>query len=105
VATAIVITLLGQQTTYHFTQLQANIPAGTPAPNPADPTYAQAAEQMVAQAGTSAINDVFIYLAFGTVLVLLLAFALPSRKSVVEQERQAAEAEGGVLEAVPMHMG
>jgi len=105
VATAIVITLLGQQTVYHFTQLQANIPAGGPALNPADPANAQAAQQMIAQAGTSAINDVFIYLAFGTVLVLLLAFALPSRKSVVEQERIAAEAEGSVLEAVPMHMG
>jgi EmrB/QacA subfamily drug resistance transporter len=110
VATAVIVTLLVQQTTQHANELQAqalaNLPAGTPPPNPADPQFAQAIEQLTAQAGTQGSNDVFIYLAIGTVLVLLLSFLLPSRKSIAEQEaaHKAATAEAG-LDAIPVHMG
>ncbi|NWJ47597.1 MAG: DHA2 family efflux MFS transporter permease subunit [Chloroflexi bacterium] len=108
VATAITITLLGQQTTYHFNLLQAdaikNLPAGAPTPNPADPQYAQAMQQLGAQAGTNGINDVFIYLAIGTVLVFLLSFALPSRKNVIAMEEEAERLHGS-LEVAPIHIG
>ncbi len=103
IATAVLITVLGQQTTSHLAQLQANIPAGTPPPNPADPKTAQMLQQLGSTAGTQAINDVFIYLAIGTVLVLALSFALPSRKSVAEL--QIKQKMAGVEAAVPVHVG
>ncbi|MDB5082211.1 MAG: hypothetical protein JWP00_4135 [Chloroflexi bacterium] len=107
VATAVIVTLLVQQTTHHANQLQAeamrNLPPGTPPPNPADPQFAGAMEQLAAQAGTRGTNDVFIYLAFGTVLVVLLSFLLPSRKSIAEQE--AAHKALGGSDVMPVHMG
>lgn len=108
VATAIIITLFVQQTNYHVTDLSqkalAQLPPGTPPPNPADPRYAAAFNQLAAQAGTFAVNDVFVYLALGTILVLALSFAMPSRKSITEQEAasKAANSEGT---PVPVHMG
>lgn len=93
IATAVIITLLVQQTTYHFGRLQAEaartLPPGV-APDPNNPQVAEAFRQLGAQAGTSANNDVFVYLAIATGLVLLLALALPGRH---KQAQISAEAE------------
>ena len=106
IATAIIITLLGQQISYHASQLQAealrNVPSGTPPLNPNDPRAAQAIQQLTATAGTQGSNDVFIYLAIATVLVVLMAFALPNRKSVADLQ---AQKESSGMEAVPVHVG
>jgi EmrB/QacA subfamily drug resistance transporter len=96
IATAIIITLLVQQTNSHFSQLQAeamrNVPAGV-TPDPNNPQFAQAIQQMAAQAGTSANNDVFLILAIGTVLLLLIALALPSRRKQAEMSAAIEEGE------------
>lgn len=106
IASAITIALMGQQISYHAGQLQAQalskLPAGTPPPNPTDPRYAQQMQQLVSQAGTKGVNDIFTYLAIATVLVLLLVFALPSRKKMDEQK--AAQAVTS-QEAMALHMG
>ena len=106
VATAIVITVLVQQTTSHaqtlIAQAQAGLPAGTPAPNMSDPNVQAGLKQLTDQAGTLGSNDVFIYLAFGTVLVLLLSFVLPSRRFIVEQESHKSESEPA---GIPVHAG
>ncbi len=85
IATAIIVTLLVQQTTSHLTELQAQaarqLPPGTnPVFDPNNPQMVKAMEQLVSQAGTAANNDLFLILAISTVAVLLLGFALPSLK-------------------------
>jgi MFS family permease len=91
IATAIIITLLVQQTTAHINDLQAqavkNLPAGATF-DPNSPQAQQALQQMAAQAGTSANNDLFIILAISTVLVVLVALALPGRR---KQQQMSAE--------------
>lgn len=102
IATAIVVTLLVQQTTSHATQLQAEAVKNLPPGATFDPTSPQAAEaikQLTAQAGTAANNDLFVILAIGTVLVLLIAFALPGRRKQIEQSAAASEEEGASREA------
>ncbi len=82
---AIVTTLFVQQTAAHATTLAANLPAGT-SPD------AAARDQLLAQAGTNALNDVFLLVTACVVLVLVLAFVLPSRKA---QAAAAPRAESG----------
>jgi EmrB/QacA subfamily drug resistance transporter len=107
VATAITITLLGQQTTHYIVQLQADalskLPAGTPPPTTMDPAMAQ---QLGSQGATLAVNDVFIYLAVASVLVLLLSFVMPSLKRMSElQSEQQEQVGAGRSEALPVHVG
>ena len=104
IATAVIVTLLVQQTTSHATQLQVSLPPGTTPPNPSDPQFVKAMEQLASQAGTQGSNDVFIYLAIGTILVFLLSFLLPSRKTIADQEA-AHRAIGEEAGPIPVHVG
>ncbi len=99
IATAILITLLVQQTTSHATQLQAdavrNLPPGVTF-DPNSPQAAEAFKRLAGEAGTQANNDVFFILAIGTALVLLVALALPNRRKqremmaeIMEDEKEA----------------
>lgn len=103
-ATAVIITLLGQQTTTHVQDFvnaavqnaMKSLPAGTPVPSSTSPQAQQFLQQILKEvtpkAGTLAITDLFGYLAVATILVAILAFALPSRKQVAAiQEEQGAE--------------
>ncbi len=107
IATAIIITLLVQQNTSHFTQLRdealKNLPAGV-TPDPNSPQAQEAFRQLAAQAGTAANNDLFFYLAVGTALVALLALALPNRKKQFEQSA-AAEGEEQALREPMISIG
>jgi EmrB/QacA subfamily drug resistance transporter len=98
IATAIIITLLVQQTTSHINDLQAqavkNLPAGVTF-DPNSPQAQQALQQMVAQAGTSANNDLFIILAISTLVVLVVAFALPSRRKQQQMSAELSEEQAG----------
>ncbi len=74
VGTAIASTTFLQQTTFHLTELNSNSGIKD------KPTSAQLQEG-VARAGTMAVNDVFFIVLLGSILVLVLALALPNRKS------------------------
>jgi EmrB/QacA subfamily drug resistance transporter len=94
VGAAALTTLFVQQTTYHAQALAATALSGLPAgatPNLSDPAVQRAAQLLVAQAGTMGLNDVFVYLAAGSLLVLLLALALPGRRRVAAESGEAGE--------------
>lgn len=87
IGTALVVTLFAQQTIQHANELRdqlvKSLPAGATL-NPNNPQLAAMRDQLVAKAGTSAVNDVFTVLTIATVLVILVALALPSRKKQAE---------------------
>ncbi len=91
IGTAIITSLLVQQTISHMAALQSQLPVGTP-PDPRSPQVTQ----MMAQAGTSANNDVFTILAIATGVLFFVALLLPGRKKLAEinaaqtQENQEA---------------
>jgi EmrB/QacA subfamily drug resistance transporter len=77
---AVLTTLFVQQTASHATELQAAAAAsGAAAPNLATPAGRAAFAQLQAKAGTSGMNDVFVIVALGTIIVVLLALALPNK--------------------------
>jgi hypothetical protein len=82
IGVAIVTTLFVQQTTQHADALRASLqgalPAGTVV-DPNNPAFQAARDHLFAQAGTAGMNDVFTYVTAGTVLIVLLALALPNR--------------------------
>jgi EmrB/QacA subfamily drug resistance transporter len=93
---AATITLFVQRATVHATEMAAAARAALPpgvTPNPNDPNVQAAIRNIQARAGTSAINDVFNLVMYGTLVVLLLALALPSRHTLAE--RRAANADHG----------
>ena len=109
IASAVVIALLGQQTLSHISNLaaaaQSQPPAGTTPPAPGSPQFQQMMAQLGAQGGTLAVNDVFIYLAGATVLVLLLSFGLPSHQKMTEQQAsQKVKTDAQEQEAVAVLM-
>ncbi|HEX2910833.1 MAG TPA: MDR family MFS transporter [Chloroflexia bacterium] len=83
---ALLATLFVQQTSQHATDLAKSAlqTAGNAVADPNNPVVAAAREKLVAQAGTFGINDVFTFVTIGTVGMVLLAFALPSRKRKAE---------------------
>jgi EmrB/QacA subfamily drug resistance transporter len=89
---AVLATLFVQQTTYHAGELRNQITRGQLKP----PTTPQEQTGLVAQAGTMAMNDLFLYVTIGCVILLLVAFILPSRK----KPEMATETEGEVRPAV-----
>lgn len=99
VGSAVLVTLFVQQTTAHASQLQAQLlrrpPAGV-VPNPHSPQVLAAQAHLTAQAGTSAMNDVFTILIYGSFLMMLIGLALPGRASgdTARDERTVPAAAG-----------
>jgi EmrB/QacA subfamily drug resistance transporter len=91
---AVLTTVFLEQTNAHATALKAaalrSLPAGTPV-DPSNPVVQAAIRQLAAQAGTMGINDVFGYVAAGTVLVILLALLLPGRQRAPAAVGQTTE--------------
>jgi hypothetical protein len=94
VGAAVLTTIFLQQTHEHAAALQAaamsKLPTGV-TPDPSNPAVQAAIRQLAAQAGTAGLNDVFLYLAAGSLMVLLVTLALPGRRQV------ASEAGAGAL--------
>ncbi|NWJ45651.1 MAG: multidrug efflux MFS transporter [Chloroflexi bacterium] len=72
---AVLASLFVQQSAQHGTDIGSQIAAGT-LPRP---TTADAQALIVAQAGTSGMNDVFMFVTIGTVILLLVAVILPKK--------------------------
>lgn len=77
IGSAILVTILIQQTTSHAESLRSDvlrqIAAGGAAPTPAQQA------QLAAQAGASGMNDLFTILVYGALVLLVAALALPGR--------------------------
>ncbi|NWJ98224.1 MAG: multidrug efflux MFS transporter [Chloroflexi bacterium] len=84
---ALIISLFAQQTLQHATELREQamkaLPVGTLL-NPNSPQFLAMREQLATKAGTTAVNDVFTAMAYGALLMLILALALPNRKKQAE---------------------
>src|SRR5262249_22117967 len=94
VGPAALTTLFVQQTTSHAQALAATALSGLPAgatPDLSTPAVQKAAQLLAAQAGTMGLNDVFTYLAAGSLLVLLMTLALPGRRRVAAESAQPGE--------------
>jgi len=94
IGTAVVVTLFAQQTTQHANELRDQLTRSLPPGVTFDPNSPQAIaarEQLGAQAGTMAVNDVFFILTIGTLLMVGLAIALPNRKKQNGNISQGAE--------------
>ena len=89
-----ITTLFVQQTTQHATALAAGLPTGV-TPDPTNPAFVAARDQLLAQAGTAGVNDVFVLVTLGTLAVVALAFILP------DNIRQPATAAAGEPAAPP----
>ncbi|MGI8588911.1 MAG: DHA2 family efflux MFS transporter permease subunit [Chloroflexia bacterium] len=96
VGVAVVTTIFVQQTLQHATDLRAALPKLPPgvAPDPNNPAFAAAQERLAAQAGAAGASDVFVLVTIGTLLIVLLALALPGRQpATAPPERSLAVAE------------
>ncbi len=91
VGNAVVISLFASQTLQHVNELRDQMSKSGVVINPANPQAAALRDQLLAKAGTSAINDVFTVLTIGAVVVLALSVILPSRKKQLEGLPQTAE--------------
>jgi DHA2 family multidrug resistance protein len=99
--TSITSTTFLQQTTLHLNELSPNSPTGS------KPTLSEL-QQAVATAGTSAVNDVFFLVLMGSILIFLLALALPRQKpdrqkpstSNLQSAEALVEPEGSESQAV-----
>ena len=76
IGVAVITTLFVQQTTQHATALAAGLPTGV-TPDLTNPAFIAARDQLLAQAGTAGVNDVFVLVTLGTLAVVALAFILP----------------------------
>ncbi len=103
VGNAVIISLFAQQLTQHsnelFAQVQKTLPPGATL-DPNNPQLAAMRDQLIAKAGTNSVNDVFTVLTYGVGLVLLIAFALPSRKKQAEGLAANSEKAGANVEAL-----
>jgi predicted MFS family arabinose efflux permease len=76
IGVAVITTLFVQQTAQHAATLTATLPPGG-TPDPTNPAFVAARDHLLAQAGTAAVNDVFVLVTIGTLAVIALAFVLP----------------------------
>jgi EmrB/QacA subfamily drug resistance transporter len=76
IGVAVITTLFVQQTAQHAAALTATLPPGS-TPDPTNPAFVAARDHLLAQAGTAAVNDVFVLVTIGTLAVIALAFVLP----------------------------
>jgi len=85
-----------QQTTTHantlIQQAQSKIPPGVKV-DPNSPQAQAAIKTIVSQAGTQGFQDVFVFVTFGTILLTLIAFALPGRRAMLQRQPEGSEAE------------
>jgi len=79
---AVLATLFVQQSAQHATEIRSTLP--TPAAGTVIDPNSPAFVQLSSQAGTTAMNDVFMFVTIGTVILLLIAFALPGRMRKAE---------------------
>jgi EmrB/QacA subfamily drug resistance transporter len=86
VGTSLVITIFVQQTTYHLNEARSTLPAGV-APGKAQ------VQQLTAQAGTQAVNDVFMVIVLGVLIMVGLALLMPGRSAKPGVNSAAAELE------------
>jgi EmrB/QacA subfamily drug resistance transporter len=95
-ATAVLTSILVQQSTSHALELQAAAQRQAQAGVKVDPTSPQAQAaiaQLRAQAGTAANNDIFSYLMIGAIAVVVLAVLLPGRTKLSQLEISEGEFE------------
>jgi DHA2 family multidrug resistance protein len=104
IGNAVVISLFSQQVIQHATELREQIVKTLPAGVTLDPNNPQLAamrDQLLAKAGTASVNDVFTILIYGTVIVLVIALVLPSRKKQLEgldaEHKSEASLEAAVM--------
>ena len=94
VGVAGIITYFVQQTTTHAAalaqQAQQLLPAGTKL-DPNSPQAQAAIAQIRARAGTEGVHDVFILVMIGTIVLMLVAFALPGSPAAEESSGAAEE--------------
>ena len=89
VGVAATVTLFVQQTTAHAAALvqdaRNKLPAGVTI-DPNSPQVQAALANIRAQAGTEGFKDVFLYVTVGTIVLTLIAFALPGRRAMADVE-------------------
>jgi MFS family permease len=95
VGVAATITLFVQQTASHAATLiedaRSKLPAGVTL-DPNSPQVQTALQNIRAQAGTDGFKDVFFYVTVGTLVMTLIAFALPGRRAMAQRRMEAPEA-------------
>lgn len=103
VGIAISVTMFVQQTTAHATalieQARSNLPAGVTI-DPNSPQVQAILQGIRSQAGTEGFKDVFLYVTFGTIVLTLVALALPGRHALAQRRAEMPEgsqASGGVI--------
>jgi EmrB/QacA subfamily drug resistance transporter len=101
VGNAIVISLFVQQLVQHSNELRdqalRNIPAGV-VPDFNNPAFAGIRDNLVSQAGTKSVNDVFMVLSYGLIALFLIALLLPGRKRQAEMFEKGSESHAMVVE-------
>lgn len=101
VGIAATITFFVQQTTTHATTLTQAALSTLPAGVKIDPNSPQAQaviQQIRAQAGTQGFQDVFLYVMYGMLVLLVVGFALPGRHALAARRAEGDEAHArGVL--------
>lgn len=85
---AVLATLFAQQASQHVREITsaAAQAGGAAAPSP------EMRAQLFAQAGTHAMNDVFLFVTIGTIIMLALSFALPGKPRASESGATEKEA-------------
>ncbi len=97
VGLALLLTLFVQQTSSHAGELRSQaLQSGVAgqAFDPNSPAAKSAIEQLTARAGTAGMNDVFLFVTIGTVLLLLVALALPGSKTQYSELSRESQGEG-----------
>jgi EmrB/QacA subfamily drug resistance transporter len=95
VGSAILVTIFMQQTTTHWDQLRGQLLHSLPAhgvPDLHDPQVVAAYHHLLAQAGTSGLKDVFTLLVYGSLVLAVLALAMPGRQPAAARDEQPVPA-------------
>lgn len=100
VGNALIISLFAQQTIQHATDLSSKLlgqlPKGVTL-DPNNPQFAALRDQLLSQAGTQSVNDLFTILIYAGGLMLLIALVLPGRKKQLAEGAGAKPSVEGAL--------